>query len=184
MPTFFETPKQFRTWLKRHGASKNELIVGFYKIASGQRSITWSEAVDEALCFGWIDGVRTRIDERSYQIRFSPRRSKSIWSATNIEKAGRLQAGGRMTQRGLAAFASRSEDKSRRYSYEQAKRAKLKPAQEMQFRKNRKAWAFFKAQPPSYRHMAAWYVISAKRPETREARLVKIIQASAKSWRI
>jgi uncharacterized protein YdeI (YjbR/CyaY-like superfamily) len=184
MVKFFETPAMFRAWLARHGARESELIVGFYKRKTGYQSMSWSESVDEALCFGWIDGVRTRIDEHSYQIRFSPRKPKSIWSAINIEKVSMLEAAGRMTKAGLDAFARRSKDKSRAYSYEQAKRASLEPAQEAEFKKNKKSWKFFQAQPPSYRHMAAWYVVSAKRPETRQARLTKIIQASRNGVRI
>ena len=184
MAKFFNTPAKFRTWLARYGRIKSELIVGFYKRQSGRRSMTWSESVDEAVCFGWIDGVRTRIDEHSYKIRFSPRKPKSIWSAINIEKVRLLQAAGRMTKAGLDAFARRSEDKSRGYSYEQAKRAVLEPAQEAEFKKNKQAWKSFEIQPPSYRRVAAWYVVSAKRPETRRGRLTKIIQASRNGVRI
>jgi len=184
MAKFFKTPGKFRAWLARHGAIKSELIVGFYKRQSGHPSMTWSESVDEALCFGWIDGIRARIDEHSYKIRFSPRKRTSIWSAINIEKVRALQAAGRMTKAGLDAFARRSEDKSRAYSYEQAKRAVFEPEQESEFKKNKQAWKFFEAQPPSYRHMAAWYVVSAKRPETRQTRLARIIQASRNGVRI
>src|ERR1700719_2411048 len=178
MPAFFKTPANFRAWLARHGAIESELVVGFYKRGSGRPSITWSESVDEALCFGWIDGVRTRIDEHSYKIRFSPRRPTSIWSAINVEKVRVLQAAGRMTKAGLDAFARRNKSRSRVYSYEQAKRAVLEPTQEVEFKKNRRAWKFFQAQAPSYRRMAAWYVVSAERPETRQTRLTKIIRAS------
>jgi uncharacterized protein YdeI (YjbR/CyaY-like superfamily) len=184
MPTFFETPAKFRAWLKRFSATETELVVGFYRIGSGRPSMTWSESVDEALCFGWIDGVRTRIDKHSYKIRFSPRKPTSIWSAINIEKVKLLRASGSMQQAGIDAFARRNEEKSRTYSYEQAKRAELEPEQVAEFQKNKKAWKFFKAQPPSYRHMAAWYVISAKRPETRKARLAKIIKVSASGVRL
>ena len=184
MLTFFKTPAEFRAWLARHGAVESELVVGFYKRESGRPSMTWSESVDEALCFGWIDGVRTRIDEHSYKIRFSPRKPTSIWSAVNVEKVRVLQAAGRMTKAGLDAFARRSEERSRAYSYEQTKRAVLEPAQEAKFKKNKKAWKFFEAQPPSYRRMAAWYVVSAKRPETRQTRLTKVIEASANGVRI
>jgi uncharacterized protein YdeI (YjbR/CyaY-like superfamily) len=184
MLTFFKTPAEFRAWLARHGAVESELVVGFYKRESGRPSMTWSESVDEALCFGWIDGVRTRIDEHSYKIRFSPRKPTSIWSAINVEKVRVLQAAGRMTKAGLDAFARRSEERSRAYSYEQTKRAVLEPAQEAKFKKNKKAWKFFEAQPPSYRRMAAWYVVSAKRPETRQTRLTKVIEASANGVRI
>jgi uncharacterized protein YdeI (YjbR/CyaY-like superfamily) len=184
MPTFFKAPAEFRAWLARHGAIESELVVGFYKRESGRPSMTWSESVNEALCFGWIDGVRTRIDEHSYKIRFSPRKPTSIWSAINIKKVRALRAAGRMTNAGVDAFARRSEERSRAYSYEQAKRAVLEPAQEAEFKKNKKAWKFFEAQPPSYRRMAAWYVVSAKRPETRQTRLTKVIHASANGVRI
>ncbi|MGK2856642.1 MAG: YdeI/OmpD-associated family protein [Thermoanaerobaculia bacterium] len=184
MPTFFETAEKFRRWLERHGKTETELVVGFYKRGSGRSSLTWPESVDEALCFGWIDGVRARIDDVSYTIRFTPRRAASIWSAINIDKVRALQAAGRMTEAGLATFARRNEEKSRTYSYEQVKRAELEPAQAAAFRKNKPAWRFFESQPPSYRHMVAWYITSAKRPETREARLAKVIEASAAGRRV
>lgn len=184
MPTFFETPAKFRAWLERHGATESELVVGFYKRGSGRPSITWPESVDEALCFGWIDGVRRRLDDVSYTIRFTPRRPGSVWSAINIDKVRALKAAGRMTAAGLEAFARFDEEKSRGYSYEQVKRAELEPTQAAVFRKNKAAWAFFESQPPSYRHMIAWYVISAKRPETRQARLAKAIEASAAGRRL
>jgi uncharacterized protein YdeI (YjbR/CyaY-like superfamily) len=184
MPTFFETPTRFREWLEKHGAEAAELVVGFYKSGSGKASMTWSESVDEALCFGWIDGVRTRIDEHSYKIRFTPRRPSSVWSAINIEKVLVLQAAGRMARAGLDAFARRTEDKSRIYAYEQSKRAEFQPAQLAEFKRHKQAWKFFEAQAPSYRHVCAWHVISSKRPETQKARLAKIIKASARSARI
>jgi uncharacterized protein YdeI (YjbR/CyaY-like superfamily) len=183
-PTYFESPSKLRAWFQRHGSSETELIVGFYKRGCGRASITWPESVDEALCFGWIDGVRARIDDVSYKIRFTPRRPTSTWSAINIAKVRALKAAGRMTQPGLDAFARRREEKSGTYAYEQAKHAQLEPAQEAEFRKNRKAWRFFEAQAPSYRHRVAWYVISAKRPVTRQARLAKVIEASASGLRI
>jgi len=184
MPIFFETPAQFRAWLRKHAASERECIVGFYKRGSGKASISWPESVDEALCAGWIDGVRTRMDEDSYKIRFSPRRQNSIWSAINVEKVRRLKAEGRMTQRGLDVFERRREGKSRVYSYEQAKRAELPPEQSAQFKKNSKAWQFFLKQAPSYRHLAAWYITSAKRPETRQTRLAKVIELSKQGMRL
>jgi uncharacterized protein YdeI (YjbR/CyaY-like superfamily) len=183
-PSFFANAAGFRSWLAEHGATASELVVGFHKRGSGRQSMTWSEAVDEALCFGWIDGVRTRIDEHAYRIRFSRRRPGSVWSAINIDKALALQAAGRMMPDGLEAFARRNEEKSRIYSYEQVKRAEFEPAQMAEFRKHRKAWQFFEAQPPGYRHLAAWFVVSAKRPQTRQARLAKLIDASARGQRI
>ncbi|HEX4859062.1 MAG TPA: YdeI/OmpD-associated family protein [Usitatibacteraceae bacterium] len=184
MPTFFKTPAAFRAWLTRHAATRRELLVGFYKRGSGRQSVTWSESVDEALCFGWIDGVRKKVDEESYTIRFSPRRPGSTWSAINIDKVRVLEAAGRMTPAGLEAFAHRNEDKSRIYAYEQAKRAEFCAENLATLRADKVAWAYFSAQPPSYRHLAAWYVESAKRPETRAARLAKVIAASARGVRI
>lgn len=184
MPTFFETAAKFRAWLERHGETETELVVGLYKRGSGRPSITWPESVDAALCFGWIDGVRKRLDGVSYTIRFTPRRAGSVWSAINIDKVRKLQAAGRMTEAGLAAFARRDEEKSRTYSYEQVKCAELEPEQEAAFRKNKPAWKFFESQPPSYRHMVAWYVTSAKRLETRQVRLAKVIEASAAGRRV
>ncbi|MCM2314297.1 MAG: YdeI/OmpD-associated family protein [Thermoanaerobaculia bacterium] len=184
MPTFFKTAAKFRAWLERHGATESELVVGFYKRGSGRPSITWPESVDEALCFGWIDGIRRRLDDVSYTIRFTPRRAGSVWSAINVDKVRKLQAEGRMTKAGLDAFARLDEAKSRGYSYEQVRRAELEAEQVAAFRKNKAAWAFFEAQPPSYRHMIAWYVISAKRPETRQARLARVIEASAAGRRL
>ena len=181
---FFETPAQFRAWLRKHAANERECIVGFYKRGSGKASISWPESVDEALCVGWIDGVRTRIDAEAYKIRFSPRRPNSIWSAINVEKVRRLIAEGRMTPRGLEVFARRREDKSRVYSYEQAKRAEFPPDYCAQFKQHSQAWQFFLKQAPSYRHLAAWYITSAKRPETREARLAKVIAISEQGLRL
>lgn len=182
--TFFEAAADFRTWLRRHGASERELVVGFHKRESGLPSMTWPEAVDEALCFGWIDGVRTRLDERSYKIRFTPRRPTSTWSAINIERVEVLQIEGRMAPAGLQAFLRRSESKSRTYAYEQALHAELSQAQLAEFRKHRKAWQFFHEQPTRYRHRAAWHVTSAKREATRQARLARLIEASANGLRI
>ena len=184
MPTFFQTPALFQAWFKQHAARHSELLVGFYKRGSGLPSISWQESVDEALCFGWIDGVRTRIDDRSYKIRFTPRKPSSTWSAVNIERAGVLEAEGRMTPPGRQALAHRSEAKSRTYAYEQSNHAVLEPHDEVRFRKNKPAWKFFIAQPPGYRHLATWHVLCAKRAETRESRLSKLIQASQDGLRL
>lgn len=184
MPTFFETPAQFRAWFAQHAATESELIVGFYKRDSGKPSITWPESVDEALCAGWIDGVRTRIDDEAYKIRFTPRKTTSTWSAFNIERVRVLTLEGRMTEAGLAAFAHRREAKSKIYSYEQAETANLAPEDAAQFRKHKAAWKFFEAQPPGYRHQMVWRIVSAKRPTTREARLQKLIEASANGQRL
>jgi uncharacterized protein YdeI (YjbR/CyaY-like superfamily) len=141
--------------------------------------MTWSEAVDEALCFGWIDGVRRRLDDESYTIRFTPRRPRSIWSAVNIERVHALRSEGRMRPAGLRAFEARADERSAIYAYEQRRGAKLEPAQERRFRANAQAWAFFNAQPPWYRRNATWWVISAKKEETRAKRLETLIEDSA-----
>jgi uncharacterized protein YdeI (YjbR/CyaY-like superfamily) len=177
-PRFFATPAAFRTWLERHHADEDEVLVGFYKTGSGRKSITWPESVDEALCFGWIDGVRRGIDEESYSIRFTPRRKRSIWSAVNIKRAGELIELGRMMPAGLAAFEARTDDRSAVYSHEQRRAAKLEPEQEQRFRAQTAAWEWFQAQAPSYRRAALHWVTSAKRPETRERRLAALIEDS------
>ena len=160
-----------------------ELWVGFYKRDSGRPSITWSESVDEALCFGWIDGIRKRIDEISYHIRFSPRRRGSIWSAINIKRAQALTKEKRMRPAGLKAFAARIENKSGIYSYEQRK-AELDEPYASVLKKNKAAWDFFQTQPPSYKKMIGWYIVSAKKEETRLQRLNRAIAASAKRKRL
>jgi uncharacterized protein YdeI (YjbR/CyaY-like superfamily) len=183
-PIFFATPEAWRAWLEKHHADATEVIVGFYKRASGITSITWAEAVDEALCFGWIDGVRRRIDEERYTNRFTPRTPTSTWSAVNIARVKQLRKEGRMRPEGLAAFQSRSDERSAIYAYEQRQEAKLDAGSERRFRSNRDAWRFWESQPPWYRRTAAWWVISAKRPETRERRLAQLIEDSADRRRI
>jgi uncharacterized protein YdeI (YjbR/CyaY-like superfamily) len=183
-PVFFATPGDLRAWLVPHHAVAAELHVGFYKKDSGRPSLTWPESVDEALCFGWIDGIRRRIDEVSYTIRFTPRRKGSIWSAINIKRAAVLTERGLMHSAGLAAFDLRTDRKSQIYSYEQRHRARLTRAQEGQFKANKKAWAFFKAQPPSYRQLAMYWVTTAKKDETRLSRLSRLINESAAGRRI
>jgi uncharacterized protein YdeI (YjbR/CyaY-like superfamily) len=178
-PTFFATPADFRAWLERHHESDSELIVGFHKRGSGRPSITWPEAVDQALCFGWIDGVRRRIDDASYSIRFTPRKARSTWSAVNIKRMKELVDEGLVAPAGMAAFERRADDRSAIYSYEQRKAAKLEPDQERRLRADERAFAFFEAQPPSYRRAAIHWVTTAKKPETRERRLAQLIECSA-----
>ena len=178
-PLFFATPAEFRAWLEAHHATEREVVVGFYKKASGRPSITWQESVDEALCFGWIDGIRRRVDDESYSNRFTPRKARSNWSAINIQRAQELIEEGRMTPAGLAAFEARTDDRSAIYSYEQRRKAKLDPEQERRFRANAAAWEWFSARPPSYRSAAVYWVTSAKKPETRERRLAALIEDSA-----
>lgn len=183
MPRFFRTPLDFRAWLNKNHAKSAELWVGFHRKNSGRPSITWTESVDEALCFGWIDGIRKRVDERSYQIRFTPRRRGSIWSAINIKRAQELTKQKRMRPTGLKAFAARIENKSGIYSYEQ-RPTELPERYARPLKQNKAAWDFFQAQPPSYRKMTAWYVISAKKEETRSQRMTRLIAASAKRKRL
>ena len=157
--------------------------MGFHKKGSGTPSITWPESVDQALCFGWIDGVRKRIDETRYTIRFTPRKPTSIWSAINIARVGVLSGAGLMAAAGLKAFQRRDEKRSAIYSHENRPKT-LTAAQERLFRRNKAAWAFFQAQPPSYRKLANWYVASAKKEETRQKRLARLIAASAAGKRL
>jgi uncharacterized protein YdeI (YjbR/CyaY-like superfamily) len=184
MATFFETPSAFRAWLEEHHTSESELVVGFYRKASGRPSITWPESVAEALCFGWIDGVRRGIDDESYTIRFTPRKPSSNWSSVNIAKVAELTERGLMRPAGVAAFERRSEARSGIYSYERRKEAKLEPEQEREFRANEAAWSFFCEQPPGYRRTATHWVISAKREETRRKRLATLIDDSANGRRL
>jgi uncharacterized protein YdeI (YjbR/CyaY-like superfamily) len=183
-PLFFSTPAHFSTWLKHNADTATELIVGFHKVGTGIPSMTWPQSVDEALCFGWIDAVRKRIDEERYQIRFTRRKPGSTWSAINIERVAVLTAEGRMQPAGLAAFALRSEARSRTYAYEQRDMAALAPADEKIFCKNKVAWAFFEAQSPSYRHRMIWGIVSAKQAATRQRRLQLLIEASQNGERL
>lgn len=182
-PTFFESPAAFRKWLEKNHEKQSELLVGFYKKDSGRPSITWPESVDQALCFGWIDGVRRRIDDESYSIRFTPRRPGSIWSAINIAKVAELEKQGLMRPAGRKAFEKRREDRSRVYSFENPER-QLSPADEKRFRAKKKAWKYFSEQPPGYRRVALHWVTSAKREETRARRLATLIEDSAHGRRI
>lgn len=178
VPVFFATAADFRRWLKKNHRSESELLVGFHKRASGEPSITWPESVDEALCFGWIDGVRRSLDERRYTIRFSPRQERSIWSAINIKRAQELLETGRMRKAGRDAFERRREDRSRRYAYEQ-EGAKLGADYERRMKASPEAWAHYSAQPAWYRRTTAWWVMSAKKEETRAKRLERLIADSA-----
>ena len=177
-PTFFATAGELREWLERNHATATELLVGFYKRGSGRPSITWQELVDEELCFGWIDGVRQGIDEVRYSNRITPRKPRSTWSAVNIARAQELIRLGRMHPAGLKAFERRTEGRSAIYSYEQRKAARLDPGAERSFRANKEAWTFFQAQAPGYRQTATWWVISAKRDDTRKKRLATLIADS------
>ena len=182
-PTFFARPEDFRRWLQRNHDKADELLVGFWKKDSGKPSMTWPESVDEALSFGWIDGVRRRIDDESYSIRFTPRRRGSIWSAVNIKRATELTRLGRMAPAGLRAFEARDEKKSAIYSYENRPRD-LAPEYEKSFRTNKKAWEYWSAQPPGYRRQLTYFVMEGKKNETRQRRLATLIDACAQGRRL
>jgi uncharacterized protein YdeI (YjbR/CyaY-like superfamily) len=176
---YFKTPAEFRGWLVKNHNTATELGVVLHRKASGKPTMTWSEAVDQALCFGWIDSIARRMDETSRVQRFTPRKPKSNWSAVNIRKVKELEAQGLMTPAGLAAFARREEARSGVYSYENRHLAKLDQDREATFKANVAAWAFFGKQPPSYRQTAIYWVMNAKREETRSKRLTKLIEVSA-----
>jgi len=178
-PVFFATPEEFRAWLEENHATARELWVGYTKKGAGRPSITWPESVDEALCYGWIDGIRRSVDDTSYMNRFTPRRPGSNWSAVNIARVAELTAQGRMRPAGLAAFDRRRDETTAVYSYEQRHQAALEEAEEQQLRANPAAWQFFQARPPSYRQAAIRWVISAKKAETRQSRLARLIEDSA-----
>ena len=180
---FFSKPWEFNLWLAENHDKLNEQWVGFYKKGSKIPSITWPESVDEALCYGWIDGLRKSIDDISYKIRFTPRKATSHWSDINIRRIAELTKEGRMQPSGIAAFERRKEAKSRRASYEQ-KSVKLTPLYQKQIKKNEKAWQFFQSRPPSYQKIATWWVMSAKKEETRLRRLTILIESSEKEEKI
>ena len=178
-PRFFATAAAFRAWLKKNHETAKELLVGFHKSGSGKTRITWRESVDEALCFGWIDGVRRSLGEHAYTIRFTPRKPTSNWSAVNVARVAELRGLGLMRPAGLRAFAARKAEKTAVYAFERKEAPVLSSAQERRLRANRKAAAFFDSQPPWYRRTAIHWVISAKREETRERRLATLIDDSA-----
>lgn len=182
-PTFFENQHAFRKWLEKNHKNEDELWLGYYKKSTELPSITWPESVDEALCFGWIDGIRKKLDEKSYVIRFTPRRPTSHWSDVNIKRVAFLKKKGLMDPAGLAAFKKRKEDNSGRASYEQ-KKIMLNPAYEAKIKANKKAWEFFDALPPSSKKMTIWWIMSAKREETQLRRLEITIQCSMEGLKI
>jgi uncharacterized protein YdeI (YjbR/CyaY-like superfamily) len=182
-PRYFRTPTDFRAWLDANHERATELLVGFHKKDSGKPSITWSESVDEALGYGWIDGVRRSLGETSYTIRFTPRKKRSIWSNVNIAKVEALIRDERMMPAGLAAYALRDPARSGIYAFER-ETASFDAESERQFRRKKGAWSFFQAQPPSYNQVVTHYVTSAKRPETRARRLAALIEHSGRSERI
>ncbi|QSE96057.1 YdeI/OmpD-associated family protein [Fulvivirga lutea] len=180
-PTFFATPQEFRNWLAENHDKETELIVGYYKVATGKPSITWPESVDQALCFGWIDGIRRSIDEESYCVRFTPRRTDSIWSAVNIKKVEELKEAGLMEEAGLKAYSLKT--KSKIYSYENRPEALAKNYEKI-FKENKNAWKFHNNQPPFYKKQCVHWVMSAKQEKTRLSRLDKLIKASENQQRV
>lgn len=189
MPTpinikFFKTSADLRAWFEKNYKKKQEQWIGYYKKDSGKPSITWPESVDQALCFGWIDGLRKSIDERSYTIRFTPRKPTSIWSAINIKKVIELKKLGLMTDAGLDLFEKRDGKKIVQYSFEQRKNQKLPAAFVKKFRANKRAWDFFSSMPPSYQKTTTWWIVSAKQEETRVKRLSLLIADSEQGRRL
>jgi uncharacterized protein YdeI (YjbR/CyaY-like superfamily) len=182
-PRFFATTARFRTWLERNHDTAAELWVGFHRKGSGKPSISWPEAVDQALCFGWIDGIRKRVDDTSYMNRFTPRKPTSTWSDRNVKRARELIELGQMAPAGLRAFEARGDNRTGIYSYEQRPQ-ELPATYARPFRANARAWKAWRAMPPSYRRAATWWVISAKREETRERRLATLIETTARGERI
>ena len=182
-PVFFSDQNKFRKWLEKSHDTASELLVGFWKVGARKPSMTWSESVDQALCFGWIDGVRKSLGPEAYTIRFTPRRPKSIWSKINIEKIERLKKDGLMSPAGLAAFEKKEDHRSAIYAYENRPK-EFSPEQEKRFRKNKKAWKFFIEQPAGYRRQMIFYVSTAQQEATRANRLEKLISASKDSKRL
>lgn len=183
-PRFFADAAAFRRWLAKNAASASELVVGFHTVGSGRPGMSWPESVDEALCFGWIDGVRKRIDADRYQIRFTPRRPGSNWSTINIAKYDTLVAEGRMTPTGEAAYARRDEAKSRVYSYEQSETAGFTAAELRALQRARAAWTFFESTPPSYRRKILHWITGAKQAQTRASRFAALLEACCAQRRL
>ena len=181
---YFRSPLEFRAWLEKHHGSETELLVGFHKVGSGKPGMTWSESVDQALCYGWIDGVRRSVDDHRYTIRFSTRKPRSNWSKINIAKVEALRRAGLMAPAGEKAYAAREEKRSGVYSFEQERPKVLSSAFEKRFKANKKAWEFFQTQAPWYRRTSVFWVMSAKKEETREKRLTTLIADSAKHRRV
>lgn len=182
--TYFATPEAFRAWLAEHDGKRDELWVGFWKKATGKPSITWPESVDQALCFGWIDGIRKKVDEEAYTIRFTPRREGSVWSSRNIERYAAMEKAGLVEPSGRAAWERRTEDKSSLYSYEQKKRLALSPAYLERLKADRAAWSDWEARPPGYKRQVAHWIMSAKKEETRLRRLEQLIGDSAQARKV
>lgn len=178
----FNSSAEFREWLENNHDRVGELWLGFYNKRTDKQSITYREALDEALCFGWIDGVRKSVDETTYEQRFTPRRAKSYWSAVNIKRIDELAKLGRVAPAGVKAFEQRTSD-SGKYSFE-SRQKELPPAHKKQFKANRAAWEFFQAQAPWYQRTCSFWVVSAKQEATRDRRLATLIRDSAQRQRL
>ena len=183
-PIFFTSPSEFRSWLEHHHESERELLVGFHKKSTGRPSLTWQESVDEALCFGWIDGIRRSVDSERYTIRFTPRKATSVWSNVNTRRAEELIRAGRMRPAGVRAFQARDARRSGVYSFERGAEAQLSEEALAGLRSNPEAWKFWESQPPGYRRQATWWVMSAKLEATRSRRLAALVADSAAGQRI
>lgn len=181
-PTFFSSPEKFRTWLEQNHDRESELLLGFHKKSSGKKSITYPEALDEALCFGWIDGVRRNLNETSYTIRFTPRKPRSIWSLVNVRHVERLKKEERMHAAGLEAYARRDPERTGLYAFENRPK-ELSPEFQKTFRQHNKAWKFFEEMPPSFKRTTIFWIMSAKKEETRLRRLNHVIENSEKGVR-
>lgn len=183
-PIYFRSSAEFRAWLSKNHATETELLVGFHRVSSGKPSLTWPDSVDQALCFGWIDGVRRSVDDTRYTIRFTPRKLKSNWSRINIAKVAALRSAGLMRPAGEKAYSAREEKRSGVYSFEQERPAQLSAEFRKMLKANRKAWEFLQAQAPYYKKVTAFWVMSAKREETRVKRMKMLIADSAKNRRV
>jgi uncharacterized protein YdeI (YjbR/CyaY-like superfamily) len=179
---YFDSPAAFERWMEEHHETASEVLVGFHKSGTGRPTLTWPESVDVALCFGWIDAIRRRVDDERYTIRFTPRRPKSNWSAVNLRRVEELRKEGRMRPKGLAIYEAREKDRSKHYSYEERPQD-FPESVKAEFQSHPEAWKFFESQPPTYRRGAIWWIVSAKRTETREKRLAELIESSAKGER-
>jgi uncharacterized protein YdeI (YjbR/CyaY-like superfamily) len=182
-PTFFRTPKELRAWYEANHDQRSELLIGFWKKDTGKDSVTYQEALDEALAYGWIDGIRRSLGAEAYTIRYTPRKKTSIWSQVNIRRIAELDAAGRMHPAGHQAFSARDPERQKKYSFENRDK-RLDPAYEAELRADAKAWAYFEKQPPSYRHTAGFWVMSAQQESTRRRRLRTLISDSAAGMRI
>ena len=182
-PVHFPAPADLQKWFEANHASEEELWVGYFKKSSGRPSVTWPESVDEALCVGWIDGIRKNVDETRYTIRFTPRKPGSIWSSINVRRARALARGKRLRPAGLEAFEARRENRIGVYSYERRPSGLVEPYRSL-LKRNRKAWNFFEAQPGSYKRAVCWWVVSAKKEETRRKRLAQLVADSSRGRRI